>query len=98
LRKSIVIWLLAASAAVEGTPILTSEDLETFAKRLSNDKWPEYYDGKEGRMIGKEARELQLWTIAGYIIAHHILDEPEKVSIFAFEPEEYELTCPVNRV
>jgi glycogen debranching enzyme len=93
-----VIWLLAASAAVEGTPILTSEDLETFAKRLSNDKWPEYYDGKEGRMIGKEARELQLWTIAGYIIAHHILDEPEKVSIFAFEPEEYELTCPVNRV
>jgi hypothetical protein len=47
---------LAASAAVEGTPILTSKDLETFAKRLSNDKWPEYYDGKEGRIIGKEAR------------------------------------------
>jgi glycogen debranching enzyme len=62
-----VIWLLAASAAVEGTPILNSKDLETFAKRLSNDKWPEYYDGKEGRIIGKEARELQLWTIAGYI-------------------------------
>ena len=83
-----VIWFLAASAAVEGTPILTSQDLDTFAKRLSNDKWPEYYDGKEGRIIGKEARELQLWTIAGYIVAYHLLKEPEKISIFAFKPED----------
>jgi len=69
-----------------------------FSKRLSNDNWPEYYDGKEGRIIGKEARELQLWTIAGYIIAYHILKEPERISIFAFEPEDGELSCPLNRV
>ena len=93
-----VIWLLAASAAVEGTPFVTRQDLETYAKRLSNDNWPEYYDGKEGRIIGKEARELQLWTIAACIAAHRILNEPENVSLFAFEPEDYELRCPVNRV
>jgi len=93
-----VIWFLAASAAIEGTSILTNQDLETFAKRLSIDKWPEYYDGKEGRIIGKEARELQLWTISGYIVAYHLLKEPKRISIFAFEPEDGKLTCPLNRV
>ena len=85
-----VIWFLAASSAIERTPMITSEDLEAFAQRLSDDKWPEYYDGKEGRIIGKEARELQLWTIAGYIVAYHLLEKPEKISIFAFKPEDGE--------
>jgi len=34
--------------------------------RLIEDRFPEYYDGKQGRLIGKEARIYQTWTLASY--------------------------------
>lgn len=46
-------------------------------KRLSRDWWPEYYDTKAGRFIGKQARLYQTWSIAGYLSSKLMLRNPE---------------------
>ena len=48
-------------------------------------KSPEYFDGKNSSLIGKEARKFQVWTIAGYIVAYTLLEYPEKVSLFFWQ-------------
>jgi hypothetical protein len=52
---------------------------------LSNDEWPEYYDGKKGRLIGKQARKYQTWTIAGYLLAKELTDHPQFLSLVNFD-------------
>ncbi len=56
------------------------------AERLQIDHWPEYYDGKHGRLIGKEARTPQTWTIAGFVAAYELLVNPEKLAMLQFDP------------
>lgn len=69
-------------------------------KRLSIDHWPEYYDTKNGRFIGKQSRLHQTWTIAGYLTSKMLLENPEKASLLFWE-EDYELletcVCALNK-
>lgn len=50
-----------------------------------HDKFPEYYDGKNGRLIGKEARSYQTWTIAGLLAAKELLANPEYIKLISFD-------------
>lgn len=59
-------------------------------KRLSADDWPEYYDTRSGRFIGKQSRLFQTWTIAGFLTSKMLLENPEKASLLFWE-EDYEL-------
>lgn len=59
-------------------------------KRLSGDRWPEYYDTRTGRFIGKQARYFQTWTITGFLASKMLLENPEKASLLFWE-EDYEL-------
>lgn len=61
--------------------------IEIAQKRLSEDEWPEYYDGTNGRLIGKEARKYQTWTIAGFLLAKELLEEPEYLGLVSFDRE-----------
>lgn len=63
-------------------------------RKLSVDKWPEYYDTRSGRFIGKQSRLNQTWTIAGFLTSKMLLKNPEKASLLFWE-EDYELleTC-----
>ncbi|URE16499.1 plant neutral invertase domain containing protein [Musa troglodytarum] len=45
------------------------------------DGWPEYYDGKLGRYIGKQARKFQTWSIAGYLVAKMMLEDPSHLGM-----------------
>lgn len=47
-----------------GRPELTARSVAVAEKRLSTDKWPEYFDTKQGRFIGN-----QIWPIAGFLVA-----------------------------
>jgi Alkaline and neutral invertase len=63
---------------------------------LSEDEWPEYYDGTRGRLIGKEARRFQTWTIAGFLLAKEIIRNPEYlglVSFAEFDPNTVSNVC-----
>lgn len=56
-------------------------------RRISGDKWPEYYDSKRGRFIGKQSRLYQTWSIAGYLVAKLLLDNPAAAKVLVTEED-----------
>jgi hypothetical protein len=75
---------------------LAKRALDTAATKLLTNDWPEYFDGKNSSLIGKEARKFQVWTIAGYIVAYTLLEYPEKVYLFSFDSEPELAACPLK--
>ncbi|KAB2018634.1 hypothetical protein E1A91_D08G246000v1 [Gossypium mustelinum] len=59
-------------------------------KRLSIDHWPEYYDTRNGKFIGKQSRLYQTWSIAGFLTSKMMLENPETASLL-FWDEDYNL-------
>lgn len=59
-----------------GRPEIAEKAVELAERRISIDKWPEYYDTKRARFIGKQARLYQTWSIAGYLVAKLLLANP----------------------
>lgn len=57
-------------------PEIAARAIEVAEKRLARDKWPEYYDTKRARFIGKQARLYQTWSIAGFLVAKMLLEKP----------------------
>jgi ribosomal protein L21E len=64
---------------------LAHSAIEIAQKRLAKDEWPEYYDGKCGRLIGKEARKYQTWTLAGLLVARQLIANPTYLKLLDFE-------------
>ncbi|XP_034930123.1 alkaline/neutral invertase A, mitochondrial isoform X1 [Populus alba] len=68
-------------------------------KRLQADHWPEYYDTRSGKFIGKQSRLYQTWTVAGFLTSKVLLENPEKASLL-FWDEDYDLlefcVCGLN--
>ncbi|PPR83566.1 hypothetical protein GOBAR_AA37146 [Gossypium barbadense] len=52
------------------------------------DHWPEYYDGKTGRYIGKQARKFQTWSISGYLVAKMMLEDPSHLGMISLEEDK----------
>lgn len=71
-------------------PELARKAVDLAEKRLSVDQWPEYYDTRSGRFVGKQSRLFQTWTIAGFLTSKMLLKNPEKSSKL-FWDEDYEL-------
>ncbi|MBA0803878.1 hypothetical protein Gohar_014042 [Gossypium harknessii] len=69
-------------------------------KRLSIDRWPEYYDTRRGKFIGKQSRLYQTWTIAGFLTSKMMVENPQMASLIYWE-EDYELldicVCALNK-
>lgn len=63
--------------------------VEIAERRISRDRWPEYYDTKRSRFIGKQAHLFQTWSIAGYLVAKLLLADPgaAKILITDEDPE-----------
>ncbi|KAK9725409.1 hypothetical protein RND81_05G141500 [Saponaria officinalis] len=85
-----LLWQFTLACIKMKRPELAQKAINLAEKRLSADKWPEYYDTKKGRFIGKQARLYQTWTIAGYLASKALLDNPEAASSLIFE-EDHEL-------
>jgi glycogen debranching enzyme len=81
----VLLWLFAAVAQKTGRVELAQRAIDIAEKRLMNDRFPEYYDGKNGRLIGKEARSYQTWTIAGLLAAKELLANPEYLKLISFD-------------
>lgn len=81
----VLLWMLTAAAEKMGRPELAHRAIKIAEKRLGHDEWPEYYDGKNGRLIGKEARRYQTWTIAGYLLAKELVNNPNHLKLVSFE-------------
>ncbi|KAG5056027.1 hypothetical protein JHK85_008537 [Glycine max] len=63
-------------------------------KRLPRDSWPEYYDTRSARFVGKQARLYQTWTLAGFLASKMLLKNPKLASLLCWD-EDLEIleTC-----
>ncbi|KAI8029786.1 hypothetical protein LOK49_LG01G00371 [Camellia lanceoleosa] len=66
---------------------IAAKAVEVAEKRISRDKWPEYYDTKRARFIGKQSRLFQTWSIAGYLVAKQLLADPSVAKILIIEED-----------
>lgn len=91
----VLLWMFAAAAQKTGCPEMAQKAIAIAAQRLSVDKWAEYYDSKNGRLIGKEARTLQTWTIAGFLVAQQLMDNPAYLELISFEENTEQIKCQI---
>jgi hypothetical protein len=70
------------AALRSGRSEMAERALELLEERLEADKWPEYYDGKRGGLIGRRANFYQIWSATGYILAREIQDNRASRDLF----------------
>ncbi|CAN0900467.1 Alkaline/neutral invertase E, chloroplastic [Linum grandiflorum] len=82
-----LLWQLTVACIKMNRPEIAQRAVELVEKRISRDNWPEYYDTKRGRFIGKQSRLFQTWSIAGYLVSKLLLENPEKAKILMNEED-----------
>ncbi|KAK6933502.1 Glycosyl hydrolase family 100 [Dillenia turbinata] len=82
-----LLWQLTVACIKMNRAGIAAKAVEVAERRISRDKWPEYYDTKRGRLIGKQARLFQTWSIAGYLVAKQLLASPSKAKILFTEED-----------
>jgi hypothetical protein len=92
---AVFLWGLTAASLKMGRPELAKQAIAIAQKRLAKDQWAEYYDGRQGRLIGREARKYQTWTIAGFLAAHLLLENPEHLALLSFDSLPDVAACSV---
>jgi hypothetical protein len=76
-----LLWQLTVASLKMNRPEIAAKAVEIAERRIATDKWPEYYDTKRARFIGKQSRLYQTWSIAGYLVAKQLLDKPDAARI-----------------
>lgn len=92
-----LLWQLTVACIKMERPDIAARAVEIAERRLSKDKWPEYYDTKRARFIGKQARFYQTWSIAGYLVAKQLLEKPDLARILITD-EDVELVNALNSI
>lgn len=82
-----LLWQLTVACIKMNRLEIAQKAVEIAEKRISKDKWPEYYDTKGGRFIGKQSRLFQTWSIAGYLVAKLLLAKPKRAKILINEED-----------
>ncbi|MBF2019343.1 MAG: glycoside hydrolase 100 family protein [Hydrococcus sp. C42_A2020_068] len=82
-----LLWLLVGAAIKTDRIEIAEEAIDIAKNYLSEDEWSEYYDGKTGRLIGKQARKYQTWTIAAFLVAKELISDPSHLELLSFERE-----------
>lgn len=77
-----LLWAFVAAALKTDRQDLAHRAFEMACSKLQEDGWPEYYDGKSGRLIGRRANFNQTWSAASLIFSHQLLENPERLSMF----------------
>lgn len=83
-----LIWQFTVACIKMNRPDLAEKAVRVAEQRLSRDQWPEYYDTRSGRLIGKQARLYQTWSIAGYLTAKMMLKNPAAATWLTCEEED----------
>nr|XP_043606141.1 alkaline/neutral invertase A, mitochondrial-like [Erigeron canadensis] len=85
-----LLWQFTLACIKMGRIELARKAVDLAEDRLYADHWPEYYDTRSGKFIGKQSRLYQTWTIAGFLTSKMLLENPEKASHLFWE-EDYDL-------
>ncbi|KAH8510373.1 hypothetical protein H0E87_008076 [Populus deltoides] len=82
-----LLWQLTVACIKMNRPEIAERAVQLVERRISRDKWPEYYDTKRARFIGKQAHLFQTWSISGYLVAKLFLANPSAAKIFVNEED-----------
>ncbi|KAG8651041.1 hypothetical protein MANES_07G088200v8 [Manihot esculenta] len=82
-----LLWQLTVACIKMNRPEVAAKAVEVAERRISMDKWPEYYDTKSARFIGKQAHLFQTWSIAGYLVAKLLLSDPSAAKMLITEED-----------
>ncbi|CAK9174751.1 unnamed protein product [Ilex paraguariensis] len=85
-----LLWQFTLACIKMGRAELARKAVCLAEKRLLVDRWPEYYDTRNGKYVGKQARLYQTWTVAGFLTSKMLLENPEMASLLFWE-EDYDL-------
>lgn len=85
-----LLWQFTLACLKMGRSDLAEKAIEMAEKQLPVDRWPEYYDTRHGKFVGKQARLYQTWTIAGFLTSKMLLENPRMASLLYWD-EDYEL-------
>jgi hypothetical protein len=83
----VLLWSLTAAALKTKQIEIAERAIQLAEHYLLDDEWPEYYDGKNGDVIGREARLYQTWTIAGYLVAKYLIQDRDHLKLITFDDE-----------
>jgi len=76
-----LLWPFVAAAIKSGRGDLAERAFNIALNRLSHEDWPEYYDGRSGRLIGRRSNFKQVWSATSLILAHKLLDNPALMNL-----------------
>ncbi len=76
-----LVWALVAAALKTGRHKLAQRAMDTAKERLLRDQWPEYYDGRAGHLIGRRANLHQVWSAAGLVFGHKLMEDRHWLSL-----------------
>ncbi|XWS52846.1 hypothetical protein CRYUN_Cryun11dG0107400 [Craigia yunnanensis] len=82
-----LLWQLTVACIKMNRPEIAEKAVMLAERRISRDKWPEYYDTRRARFIGKQSRLFQTWSIAGYLVAKLLLANPSASKILINEED-----------
>ncbi len=82
----VLLWAFVAAAVKTGRSDLASRACRIVGERLGRDNWPEYYDGRSGRLVGRRANFNQVWSAAAFIYADRILSDAGAMCMFPGQP------------
>jgi Alkaline and neutral invertase len=82
-----LLWLFVGAAQKCDRVELARKAIDLAEHHLSADGWMEYYDGRTGRLVGKQARKFQTWTIAGFLVAKELLANASYLDLLSFPIE-----------
>ncbi|MEY4518905.1 MAG: hypothetical protein RLZZ499_1504, partial [Cyanobacteriota bacterium] len=91
----VLLWMMMAACQKMGREDLADRAMAIAELRLAQDDWPEYYDGKNGRLIGKSSRKFQTWTIAGWLLAKLLRENPRYLDLVSFEADTEAIACTI---
>lgn len=91
----VLLWMMMAACQKTGREDLADRAMAIAELRLMQDGWPEYYDGKNGRLIGKSSRKFQTWTIAGWLLAKLLRENPQCLNYVCFEEDTEAIACTI---
>ncbi len=81
-----LLWTFVAAAIKGQRHELAHKAFERACAQLPGDSWPEYYDGRTGRLIGRRANLNQTWSAAALIFADQLLQDEKGLAMFPREP------------
>ncbi|KAF7817987.1 alkaline/neutral invertase A, mitochondrial-like [Senna tora] len=85
-----LLWQFTLACMKMGRVKLAEKAVDLVEKRVGKDGWPEYYDTRSGKLIGKQARLYQTWTIAALLASKMLLRDPTTASLLLWD-EDYQL-------